>query len=65
MTVGGVALDSHPEQTSFDEARPSDSRRRSSADRDNVVDALVRDFDVTIPVEAGPLPNSLQLPSSS
>ena len=40
--------------TSFDEARASDSsRRRSSAaadrDHDNVVDALERDFDVTIP----------------
>ena len=51
--------------TSFDEARPSDSsRRRSSAaaerDHDNVVDALERDFDVTIPVEGRPLvPNSL------
>ena len=50
---------------SFDEARPSDSsRRRSSAaaerDHDNVVDALERDFDVTIPVEGRPLvPNSL------
>ena len=46
--------------TSFDEARPSDSsRRRSSAaadrDHDNVVDALERDFDVTIPVEGRPL----------
>ena len=51
--------------TSFDEARASeDSRRRraSAADRDheNVVDALERDFDVTIPVEGRPLvPNSL------
>ena len=51
--------------TSFDEARASDSsRRRSSAaadrDHDNVVDALERDFDVTIPVEGRPLvPNSL------
>ena len=46
--------------TSFDEARASDSsRRRSSAaaerDHDNVVDALERDFDVTIPVEGRPL----------
>ena len=52
--------------TSFDEARPSDDsrRRRSSAaeqrDRENVVDALERDFDVTIPVEGRPIvPNSL------
>ena len=75
VTVGGVALEEEKswEQpdpsvdnvpfTSFDEARPSDSRsRRSSAaaDRDNVVDALERDFDVTIPVEGRPLvPNSL------
>ena len=68
VTVGGVALEEEKswEQpdpsvdnvpfTSFDEARPSDSRRRSSAaDRDNVVDALERDFDVTIPVEGRPL----------
>ena len=46
--------------TSFDEARASESsRRRSSAaaerDHDNVVDALERDFDVTIPVEGRPL----------
>ena len=72
VTVGGAALEEEKswEQpdpsvdnvpfTSFDEARPSDSRRRSSADRDNVVDALERDFDVTIPVEGRPLvPNSL------
>ena len=72
VVVGGVALEEEKswEQpdpsvdnvpfTSFDEARPSDSRRRSSADRDNVVDALERDFDVTIPVEGRPLvPNSL------
>ena len=39
-----------------------EARRASAAERDheNVVDALERDFDVTIPVEGRPLvPNSL------
>ena len=52
--------------TSFDDVHVDDARRRlSAAERDDdnprpVVDALERDFDVTIPVEGRPLvPNSL------